>query len=222
MDIVSKLNYNLQSYADRKALVDFLAETGELDNLSPTNLNKVSNYLLYAGDLNFKKQVELPPEPVSILSLDEMTEGPKGLNAIETAARNSVRVKRATHKIDRDDPINQSVMGDLWEAIDNITEKYEYCRAVLEGKREPDPNRALQPTYANKYFYRQWMMDLRKEQFLIRDCVAPAVGTGQGLPTPLDAKPLEEYIDDTITVRVGGAVLIDGGDRVIDLAHPEW
>ena len=43
-----------------------------------------------------------------------------------------------------------------------------------------DPERKLIPTYQTKYFLREWMIDLRREQFLLKDSYRPVVGTTGG------------------------------------------
>ena len=52
MKIASYLDFNLQAYQERLGLVNFLDEQGLLQQCSPTELDKVANYLLYAEDVD--------------------------------------------------------------------------------------------------------------------------------------------------------------------------
>ena len=104
--------------------------------------------------------------------------------------------------IDREKDADIPFMKDLWEAIDYISEQYQYCREVLEGKRDMDPNRKLVPTYQTKYFLREWMIDLRREQFLLKDSYRPPVGSSGGFPSHVE-KP------DYIGMCIGPHVLCD-------------
>ena len=50
MKIASYLDFNLQAYQERLGLVNFLDAQGLLAKCSPSELDKVANYLLYAED----------------------------------------------------------------------------------------------------------------------------------------------------------------------------
>ena len=52
MKISSYLDFNLQAYQERVGLVKFLDEQGLLLMCSPSELDKVANYLLYAEDVD--------------------------------------------------------------------------------------------------------------------------------------------------------------------------
>lgn len=170
--VVPMLDFNLQAYAERVALVNYLDEQGLLNKCPPSELDKVANYLLYAEDVD--AEVELKEGSRKKVSYETLIESTLGEATVQRSQEVSIyRVPRPTidRKVDGDIPF----MKDLWEAIDIISERYQYCREVLEGKREMDPNRELVPTYQTKYFMREWMIDLRREQFLLRDAFKPPV-----------------------------------------------
>jgi len=150
--VVPMLDFNLQAYAERVALVNYLDEQGLLSKCPPSELDKVANYLLYAEDVD--AEVELKEGSRKKVSYETLIESTLGEATVQRSQEVSIyRVPRPTidRKVDGDIPF----MKDLWEAIDIISERYQYCREVLEGKREMDPNRELVPTYQTKYFMRE-------------------------------------------------------------------
>ena len=166
MKVAQKLDYNLQAYQERLGLVNFLISQGELDGYPPSELDKVTNYLLYAEDVD--AEVELKEGNKRKVSYEELIETTLGESTVQNQKEVSIyRVPKP--KIDREADADIPHIKDLWEAIDIITEQYQYCREVLEGKRDIDPNNHIIPTYQTKYFLREWMIDLRKEQFLMKD-----------------------------------------------------
>ena len=167
--IAEKLDFNLQLYSDRSALVNFLWETGELDYAPPGELDKVANYLLYAEDVDAASgsdsiDVELR-EPggkrkVSYEALIESALGEREATAAEQRKRSSAyRIPRPTiSRVDTGSPYDDCAipgMRDLWAAIDIISERYTYAKNVLDGKCDMDPERELVPTYQRKYFLRE-------------------------------------------------------------------
>lgn len=172
MKISSKLDFNLQSYQERLGLINFLQKQGELDDCPPSELEKVANYLLYSEDVD--AEVELKEGNKRKVSYEELIESTIGENTINSKPDASIyRIPKP--KIDREKDGDIPGMKDLWEAIDIIDERYRYCKDVLDGKRDMDPDRELIPTYQQKYFLREWMIDLRREQFLLKDIFRPVI-----------------------------------------------
>lgn len=170
--LTQKLDYNLQAYQERLGLVNFLISQGELDKCPPSELDKITNYLLYAEDV--EAEVELKEGSKRKVSYEELIETALGESTIQKQKEASIyRVPKP--RIDREEDANIPGMKILWESIDNITEQYQYCKDVLEGKRDMDMDRKLIPTYQNKYFLREWMIDLRREQFLLKDIFRPTI-----------------------------------------------
>ena len=150
--VVPLLDFNLQAYQDRLGLVNFLDEQGLLSKCPPSELNKVANYLLYAEDVD--AEVELKEGSKKKVSYETLIETALGEATIQKSQEVSIyRVPRPS--IDKVKDADIPFMKDLWEAIDIISEKYQYCKDVLEGKRDMDPNRKLIPTYQTKYFLRE-------------------------------------------------------------------
>lgn len=172
MKIASYLDFNLQAYQERLGLVNFLEEQGLLQLCSPSELEKVTNYLLYAEDVD--AEVELKEGSKKKVSYETLIETTLGENNVQRSQEVSIyRVPRPT--IDREKDADIPGMKDLWEAIAIVEEQYKYCKEVLEGKRDLDPERKLIPTYQTKYFMREWMIDLRREQFILKDIFKPII-----------------------------------------------
>ena len=144
MKIAQKLNYDLQAYQERLGLVNFLIENGEMDGYPPSELDKVANYLLYAEDVD--AEVELKEGNKRKVSYEELIESTLGESTIQKQGDMSIyRIPKP--RIDRSVDGDIPGMRDLWEAIDVISEQYQYCKDVLDGKRDMDPNRVLIPTF---------------------------------------------------------------------------
>lgn len=152
LKVAQKLDYNLQAYQERLGLVNFLIENGQLDGYPPSELDKVANYLLYAEDVD--AEVELKQGNKRKISYEELIESTLGEGVIQSQQDLSV-YKVPKPKIDRELDADIPYMKDLWEAIDLISEQYQYCKDVLDGKRDVDPDRKLIPTYQTKYFLRE-------------------------------------------------------------------
>ena len=151
LKVAQKLDYNLQAYQERLGLVNFLIETGQLEGYPPSELDKVANYLLYAEDVD--AEVELKQGNKRKISYEELIESTLGEGVVQSQQDLSVyRVPKP--KIDRELDADIPYMKDLWEAIDVISEQYQYCKDVLDGKRDIIPDRKLIPTYQTKYFLR--------------------------------------------------------------------
>ena len=152
MKIAQELDFNLQAYQERLGLVNYLDEQGLLSMCPPSELDKVANYLLYAEDVD--AEVELKEGSRKKVSYEALIETTLGEATVQKSQEVSIyRVPRPT--IDRKKDGDIPFMKDLWEAIDIIAEKYQYCREVLEGKRDMDLERVLVPTYQTKYFLRE-------------------------------------------------------------------
>ena len=70
--IVYSLDWTAQAYEDRLACVKNLESEGLLNDLSPAQLNEVSNYLLYSADVDC--DVELKQPSKKSVSYEEMVE----------------------------------------------------------------------------------------------------------------------------------------------------
>lgn len=99
MKIASYLDFNLQAYQERLGLVNFLDEQGLLQQCSPTELDKVANYLLYAEDVD--AEVELKEGSKKKVSYETLIETTLGESTVQHSEEISIyRVPRPS--IDRE------------------------------------------------------------------------------------------------------------------------
>lgn len=159
----------------------------------------MANYLLYAEDVD--AEVELKEGSKKKVSYEALIESTLGESTIQKSQEVSI-YKVPRQVIDREKDADIPYMRSLWECIDYITEQYQYCKDVLEGKKDLDVDRKLLPTYQTKYFLREWMIDLRCEQFLLKDSYRPMVGQALTFPFYVE-KP------DNIGIRIGKDVICD-------------
>ena len=208
MKISNYLDFNLQAYQERVGLVRFLDEQGILSQCSPRELDKVANYLLYAEDVD--AEVELKEGSKKKVSYETLIESTLGENTVQKSQEVSIyKIPRPT--IDREKDADIPGMKDLWEAIDIIDDLYRYCKDVLEGKRELDPNKKIIPTYQTKYFMREWMIDLRREQFLLKDIFKPTICSAPTFASHV-RKP------DYIGMKIDNNILCES-DMMVDYAN---
>lgn len=208
MKIAQYLDFNLQAYQERLGLVNFLDSQGLLSECSPTELDKVANYLLYAEDID--TEVELKEGSKKKVSYETLIETTLGENTVQKSQEISV-YKAPRPSINRKEDYVIPGMIDLWEAIDIIDERYRYCKNVLDRKIDMDPSRALMPTYQNKYFMREWMIDLRREQFLLKDIFKPTICN---IPCFNGYQIKKDYIG----IRIGDHILCEN-DMYVDFGN---
>lgn len=209
MKISTYLDFNLQAYQERLGLVNFLDEQGLLRQCPPSELEKVTNYLLYAEDVD--AEVELKEGSKKKVSYETLIETTLGENNVQRSQEVSIyRTPRPT--IDKEKDADIPGMKDLWEAIAIVEEQYRYCKDVLEGKRDLDPERKLIPTYQTKYFMREWMIDLRREQFILKDIFKPII-CNMPIFNGYTEKP------DYLGMKIGPHILCDN-DMMID--YGDW
>ena len=104
---------------------NFLDANGELEGLPSSELDKVANYLLYAEDVD--AEVELKQGSKKKVSYEELIESTLGESTVQNQQSLSI-YKVPKPRIDREKDADIPFMKDLWEAIDWVTERYQYCK----------------------------------------------------------------------------------------------
>lgn len=199
--VVSQLNYNLQSYKDRLRCVENLRIKGALDGAGVTELKKVANYLMYAEDV--EAEVELKVQGKGQVSLESLLETPFGTNVVEDAStKNHGIYRNPKPTIDREKDKDIPHMQDLWVEVDRMQEKYDYCRAVLNDGQSRVEDEPCEPTYKNKYYFREQMIEFRREQYLLKDSYRPTLGAIQHIARY--DKPRDE-----IGMRIGDYIIYE-------------
>lgn len=209
MKIAKHLDYNLQAYQDRVSLVNLLEKMGYLDKCSPGELEKATNYLLYSEDV--EAEVKLKQGSAKKVSYEALIESTVGQDLIQQSKEISIykNIKPSICRIADADIPGIKV---LWEAIDDIEALYHYCRDVLSGQREIDPEINVVPSYQKKYFFREWMISLRREQYILKDSFKPTIPCSpgfRGLVIPTDG----------IGMRIGDYILYETGETEIDFGN---
>lgn len=211
--IVYALDWHAQAYEDRLSCVTSLEHEGSLKDLSPSQLNEVANYLLYAADVDCDVVLKQPSKKA--ISYEEMVD-----NGIADIAFHNARYKNiykvVKPSIDREKDKDIPGMQDLWVEIEKIKKVYDYLDDCLKGRREKDFTNPLEINYVNHHFYKNWYIDLCLQQYTLKDIYRPVMQT-----------QIQDFIslrdDNAIDfgMRVGQYVLCESDeDMMIDLANP--
>lgn len=212
--IVYSLNWNAQLYEDRLACVEELRASGRLDDLSPAQLNEVSNYLLYSSDVDCAVELKKPTK--KSLSYEEMVENGVADMAINNAKNRSI-YKTYKPSIDREKDADIPGMKDLWEAIEGVKKVYDYLDDCLKGRREKDISNPLEITYAKHFYYKNWYIDLCLNQYVLKDSYRPVMQSKY--PDTLEWKADRDEVD--FGIAIDEYIYYEGNsDKVINLADP--
>ena len=210
MRIVQHLNWNLQTYKEREEMVEGLLKDGILETLSPYQLNEVTNYLLYAKDVDV--EVKLRVSSKQIISYEELVDNGVAETILRKPNASIYKVVKPT--IDREKDKDIPGMVELWEAIEVIKKKYDYVRGVLKGEIERDFTNPMEPTFVLHNFYRSWYIDLCRNQYYLKDIFNPPCFIGGTIFTT----PARDR--DLLGIKVGKKVVCEG-DKMIDFGNPE-
>lgn len=186
-----QLDFSIYSSKDRlKAIRDIPLET-----LSKTELETVSNYVLYGKDEDGtsvvdRKEVFIKTKYNSYnknkcVSLDEMMENP----AFDEAelSRDKTIYKKVKPKIDREKVKDIPGMRELWDSIDKLQRTYD----ENTGKKTKTDET---PTLSSKQLYhlRHQLIELRTEQYQLMDTQFPTTlgkkNKAQFFPSAVDAQ----------------------------------
>ena len=211
--IVYALDWNAQLYEDRLACVKSLEHEGALEDLSPSQLNEVTNYLLYASDVDC--DVELRQPSKKALSYEDMVDNGVADMAFHNARYKGI-YKVIKPSIDREKDKDIPGMQDLWKEIEKIKEVYDYLDDCLKGRREKDFNNPLEINYVNHHFYKNWYIDMCLQQYTLKDMYRPVMQTQIS-----DSISLRSDDDIDFGLRVGQYVLCPSDEsNMIDLSNP--
>ena len=171
-----ELDFSLQTSQERKEYVDKYI-TGR--NFTNKEVETMANYILYGKDIENtspvdRKEIQIDTKYGSYKtkrpdSLEELLENP---NFNEQYFVKTTNYKKPKPKIDRE--LDKDVPGiqELWKTIDY----YQHLVDVYDGKVE-DPN-ARKLTQTERYKLKHHIIELRREQFTLRDMVKPTLFFG--------------------------------------------
>ena len=211
--IVYSLDWNAQAYEDRLSCVTSLEQEGRLNNLSPSQLNEVTNYLLYSSDVECDVELKQPSKrPVSY---EDMVDNGVADMAFHNAKYKSIyRTIKPT--IDREKDKNIPGMQDLWVEMEKIKEVYDYLDDCLKGRREKDFTNPLEINYVNHHFYKNWYIDLCLQQYTLKDAYRPVMQPQ--IQDYISIRPDNEF---DFGIRVGEYIICDSDDdKMIDFSNP--
>lgn len=211
--IVYALDWNAEYYEDRLKCVKSLEQEGALKGLSPTQLNEVTNYLLYSCDVDC--DVELKKSSKKHVSYEELVENGVA-DIVISNARNKNVYKMARPSIDREKDKDIPGMQELWVEIDKIKKVYDYLDDCLKRRREKDFNNPLEINYVNHHFYKNWYIDLCLQQYTLKDAYRPVVQPK--VQEYFNMRPDNLY---EFGIRVGQYIINESDeDKMIDLSNP--
>ena len=180
-----KLDFSIESSADRAAYVNSYMDP--CANYTAKELETISNYLLYGKDEDGlscvdKKNVQIKAKHSTWArkdaeSLDALLEKPTfDERGIQTG---STRYKTPKLSIDRIADADVPGLKELWEVIDEV----QYLIDVNKGKIEDEGVRKL--TSNELYEYQHYLVELRRQQFILRDAVKPVLCRSKVNITPV-------------------------------------
>ena len=179
LNLMLKLDFTIEtSEAREKFIENYIAENNSA--FTSTELETMANYILYGKDSNTgtsivdRKEVEIDTKYSTYKkkkpeSLDELIESPTFDEHIiqDPTIRNHYKVIKP--KIDREKDSYIPGIKELWEQIDY----WDYLIKVSEGKINDPNTKKLSPL--NLYKARHFLVELRRQQFYLKDAVCPTV-----------------------------------------------
>lgn len=180
-----KLDFSIESSADRAEYVKTYMDP--CANYTPKELETISNYVLYGKDEDGlssvdRKEIQIKAKHSTWArkdaeSLDALLEKPTfDERGIQTG---NTRYKNPKPSIDRIADADVPGMKELWEVIDEV----QYLIDANKGKIEDGSVRKL--TSNELYEYQHYLVELRRQQFVLRDAVKPVLCRSKVNITPV-------------------------------------
>lgn len=185
-----KLDFNIWSAKDRLEAIRSI----DLEKLNPTELETISNYILYGKDedgtsIVDRKQVQIKTRFDSYkknreVSLEELIETPTFDESILQKNRTVYKNPRAS--IDKERAVKIPGMVELWKDID----RFDLILKQNQGKVPKDKN-TPELTQRELYFLNHYLIELRTQQYYLWDSYYPTMGKSQNKaefkPYPTDS-----------------------------------
>lgn len=180
-----KLDFSIESSTDRADYVKTYMDP--CANYTAKELETISNYLLYGKDEDGlscvdKKQVQIKTKHSTWArkdaeSLDALLEKPTfDERGIQTG---NTRYKTPKPSIDRIADADVPGLKELWKIIDDV----QHTIDVSKGKIEDPSVKKL--TSTQLYEYQHYLVELRRQQFVLRDAVKPVICRSKVNITPV-------------------------------------
>ena len=172
------LDFSIITSKERKEFAENYIKNNSSRQFSASDLETIANYILYGKDRETgdsivdRKEVEIKTRYNSYAkkapeSLDELMENPTFDENCFIKDRNRYKVIKP--KIDREKDADVPGIQELWETIDY----YQHILDSNSGKVN-DPA-APKLTSLQLYKFKHMIIDLRRQQFYLRDMVKPTI-----------------------------------------------
>lgn len=174
-----KLDFSIESARDRTEYVN--KNINMSDNFTKKELETISNYILYGKDedgtsIVDRKEVQIKAKHNSYAkkeaeSLDALLEKPSFDERSFQDTKTCYRTPKPTISREKDGDVPG--MKELWEIIDEV----KHIVDVNQGKEEDKDVPTL--TSSQLYEYQHYLIELRRQQFTLRDMVKPTLCRGK-------------------------------------------
>ena len=180
-----KLDFSIESSIDRANYVNKYMDPCAI--YTAKELETISNYLLYGKDEDGlscvdRKEIQIKPKHSTWArkdaeSLDALLEKPTfDERGIQTG---NTRYKTPKPSIDRIADADVPGLKELWKIIDDV----QHTIDVSKGKIEDPSVKKL--TSTQLYEYQHYLVELRRQQFVLRDAVKPVICRSKVNITPV-------------------------------------
>lgn len=195
-----KLDFSLSTAKERAEYVQRYMDP--CAHYTAKELETISNYLLYGKEEDGKsivdrKEVQIKTKHNSYArkeaeSLDALMEKPTFDE--RCFQRSTTRYKTIKPTISRTEDADVPGLRELWEIIDDI----QHLIDVNKGKVEDASVRRL--TSAELYEYQHYLIELRRQQFILRDSIKPVI-----CRTKTNITPVYDEYDEAIIWDIDGS-----------------
>lgn len=189
------LNFDIPTSQERMEAIKDI----DLSSLNPSELETVSNYVLYGKDADGKsvvdrKEVQIKRkfnsyEKDRFVSLDEMMESPTFDESV--LQKNKTQYKKVKPSIDKEKAANVPGMKELWASIDDMAAQLQQL------KDKPDQTAEDRKKI---YYMNHHLITLRKQQYYLMDSVYPTI-LGQKNKAEYHPSPTEAQMNYPILPR---------------------
>ena len=166
--------------------MQFVKDNIDLSKLTKKELNLITDYILYGKEQDGKsmvdkKEIFIKPKYSSYsrqepLSLEELMESPTFDES--QLIKEKTQYKKIKPFLNREKCKNIPGMEQLWKEIDKI----DRIIKLATGEEQPKLNEKV-PKLSSKQLYalKHMLIELRREQYLLKDSVYPEIGTKKNI-----------------------------------------
>ena len=173
-----QLDFSLNTTKERRDYAEKYIENNKEKAFSENDLETIANYILYGKDSDSgesivdRKEVQIKTKYNSYSkkepeSLDELMESPTFDERVFIKDKNRYKVIKP--KIDREKDFDVPGIQELWNSIDR-------CQYIIDANTgKVDDPAAPKLSSIELYKFKHMVIDLRRQQFYLRDMVKPTI-----------------------------------------------